>query len=750
MDEAPRTAHEERLLRHTPICALPSFDSFTTFDSVQDTLRDELGRATFEGESVRTHFCPVENGIGDTVFDALGTGDNCVYENTSEFTLLDWPKEGSVKTDYSPRIVAILNMIIDAYSGTDPVQFNKSVFRAMRFRVNDKRILCAVPSEVDIAPPLLSCQDDISPGVPISWYQTSLVGEFDRKWGPLASQAAIYARCLFAASEDRIFVPVLCLNYTEASFRLCIFHRGGLLATTPMILTTECGFREFVSTIIGLWQWDTPAKAGFEPALSQSYIRLNGCQYRIDHVLSRRPVLCGKATSVYAVRLDTSAGQAHPSESHTHRRYLPEFTKKVLRKLEKAPLPWDCLNPFDDLEPVPPSTSKCLDSITLPETFIVKCSHQPVDRDKEEDIFRVARGYVGVPEIITGYDAENIDVEAQDVVFWDVFRFGFVDDDSDSDYDDDEPTSDSEDGEEQTQVDEEGDKTREDGGQGSGGQVGADEGANQQRPQFRYRIHRHLIIKTMGNRLHQEMGPRAVALALQHAAIGHCALFTMSGYVHGDISQGNIIVLFETEIRQIPSALSSIVRSPECSAVLVDGDAAKKWISGSKSSHRSGTLPFLSWRIARLWEWKEPTDHTPLDDLESFIWVLLYSLLEWTKTQRTRDERMWWGYLNGTDGITTISILKKDTVKAWGLEDTYKSYPLSSYVSPFRELLHDWFVSVEASQAAYSELRANNAPAEEVLALFERAYVDFICISQRHIEELPLQFDTPKKKKIKA
>ncbi|KAH8990484.1 hypothetical protein EDB92DRAFT_746312 [Lactarius akahatsu] len=42
---------------------------------------------------------------------------------------------------------------------------------------------------------------------------------------------------------------------------------------------------------------------------------------------------------------------------------------------------------------------------------------------------------------------------------------------------------------------------------------------------------------------------------------------------------------------------------------------------------RQGTLPFMSIRLLDEWYLDRPTLHTVVDDLESFLWVLVWSLV---------------------------------------------------------------------------------------------------------------------------
>lgn len=59
----------------------------------------------------------------------------------------------------------------------------------------------------------------------------------------------------------------------------------------------------------------------------------------------------------------------------------------------------------------------------------------------------------------------------------------------------------------------------------------------------------------------------------------------------------------------------------------------------------------------------EQAPRAPVDDLESFVWVLLYELLYWAPN-RTLVEITWWNLLN-TDGVTKMSVSKRAILYDW-------------------------------------------------------------------------------------
>ncbi|KAG9224224.1 hypothetical protein CCMSSC00406_0004723 [Pleurotus cornucopiae] len=698
-------ACDERRMRHTPLST--NSNAYSTYTSTKDLppenqvtrerkqdelkgiISHELRDATFEGNWVREAFFPASGGIDKVVFDGLRGKEWTTNIRADEFALLNWPEagKGHERLFYEP-LVKLFNTIIDKFKALRPSQYQKSYFRDVRFAIYDRVLRGSIDSEAPLKPDFVALDGILGTDVRLYWYQTLIVGDVEGHWGDLVAQAGTYARCLFAATEHRIFIPMFLFCQDDLSFRVCLYHRGGLLATTPMALATKAGFREVVATIVGIWQWETLSQAGYDPCMTHSHISLNHAQYRITQVLCRRQAIRGRGTGVFAVKLDKELGR--PLRSRL-RRFLPEFTKELLEKVNLRA--WSRLNPYDDLEACNPTATKPL-NVKLPESFIVKCSHQPAGRDKEEDIFRSVQGYIGIPDILIGYEAQQFHTSENVPEFWPIkFRKN---------------------NEDAINPPDEGTAT-----------LISDSTAQA----FEVRCHRHLVIETMGHPLDETLGPPKLARALQHAAMGHCALFTQGRYLHRDVSNGNIIVLDEPVTRRIPDLLTSVIQSQDCVAFLIDGDVAKRWSSAEQSSHRFGTLPFLSLRISTEWASGGQASHTPIDDLESFAWVLLYELLHWAPS-RTQSETRWWKLLNA-DGVSHMPVSKRSILYEWQVEGP----KLSPYLSCCEKLLEKWFNSVQSWSKKCQNLMDTGVAldSEELMGLFGEAYKEFIGIVDTQI-----------------
>ncbi|KAF8272963.1 hypothetical protein EI94DRAFT_1499358, partial [Lactarius quietus] len=95
------------------------------------------------------------------------------------------------------------------------------------------------------------------------------------------------------------------------------------------------------------------------------------------------------------------------------------------------------------------------------------------------------------------------------------------------------------------------------------------------------------------------------------------------GVLHRDISSGNILRLRE------PIKRSPDVDHKRCCGFLIDGDHAIQWHEASigSSLEQSGTLPFMSTHLLNALYSGCRALHTAVDDLESFLWVLVWSLV---------------------------------------------------------------------------------------------------------------------------
>ncbi|KAA1122855.1 hypothetical protein PGTUg99_002314 [Puccinia graminis f. sp. tritici] len=135
--------------------------------------------------------------------------------------------------------------------------------------------------------------------------------------------------------------------------------------------------------------------------------------------------------------------------------------------------------------------------------------------------------------------------------------------------------------------------------------------------EFINRVHRRLILKDVGKPIWTVDSPLRLLEALEGCIIGHQALFA-AGYLHRDISANNLMVNDQAD-------------DPHYRSFLIDLDGAihRSMSNGDDGHTRTGTKVFMSISLLR---GRNP--HTPVDDLESFFWVLVWIGIHYPKDQR--------------------------------------------------------------------------------------------------------------------
>ncbi|KAL0952126.1 hypothetical protein HGRIS_008754 [Hohenbuehelia grisea] len=644
-------------------------------------LQSELGAATHESKLTCDTFCPDPSDRATAILNDLHQSGVFTHSPGAKVIAIPtWPvrtDSRSGETRYYPPFVAILNAIVAAFKKLFPKATSYYVKREVKFFVYDKEMAEAVEFSECLKPDILGALANVFNGVGnCSWFDAELFGEFKKDWKKLLAQAGSYARSAFAAGDNRLFVPSITFNHVTSIFRLCFFHRGGVIATPPMNILTYEGFKGFVTAITGMWNWENAEAAGHYTAQTHSHFSFNEELYQIDKLFCRRICVRGRATRVFGLRRELTMSAGPP----------PLLKERLERR-------GDPLEPLLRPKSAKPEQTVKLDRIKLPESLALKCSYPLAQKDREEDIFRPVKQYIGIVDIIAAYDVECVQAPASST-YWKIFEL---------------------------------DKKN----------------AVDHAPEVR--LHRHLLFRTVGQPLKAARGPRELGLAVLYGMIGHCALFTVGGYVHRDVSSGNILLLDRIEEREIPPCLADIVTAKDCAAVLADGDAAKKWGDTSDlASHRSGTKPFIASRLIDNWQNTHPAKllHTPIDDLESFIWVLYYTILEISDPKTLPEvEQTQWRLLN-SDLLGEVSGVKFALLVQWTTrKEAFEDHEYPARLLPFRDLFLAWFETSNVYVNSLTRLLAKKPPSlPDIKALSEKAYKQYIKEGLQHISSLPEDF----------
>jgi hypothetical protein len=133
------------------------------------------------------------------------------------------------------------------------------------------------------------------------------------------------------------------------------------------------------------------------------------------------------------------------------------------------------------------------------------------------------------------------------------------------------------------------------------------------------RIHCCLIVSPAGRPLYAYKSVRELLEVFRDAIAGHKSLFEDGKILHRDISENNIIIT-ESTTEEAPKG------------ILIDLDLAKELNSvPSTASHRTGTMQFMAVEVL------EGKGHTYRHDLESFLYVFLWTLIRYGHADEDND-----------------------------------------------------------------------------------------------------------------
>ncbi|KAH8992032.1 hypothetical protein EDB92DRAFT_1816151 [Lactarius akahatsu] len=194
--------------------------------------------------------------------------------------------------------------------------------------------------------------------------------------------------------------------------------------------------------------------------------------------------------------------------------------------------------------------------------------------------------------------------------------------------------------------------------------------------------------------------PAGLVETILHSMIGHYNLY-LGGVLHRDVSSGNILRLREP-INRSPGLSMGLLGLHDqdvnlCQGFLVDGDHAIERRKGAiaPSLERSGTLPFMSTRLLDEWRLNNLVLHTAIDDLESFLWVLVWSLVCVFKK-----------FANITNQNSRIHDLGRSLSSRSFLEIQSREASAKKWKDKvFRDLIRDWLRISETSRTVVNDLQ---------------------------------------------
>src|ERR1700731_3785256 len=147
-------------------------------------------------------------------------------------------------------------------------------------------------------------------------------------------------------------------------------------------------------------------------------------------------------------------------------------------------------------------------------------------------------------------------------------------------------------------------------------------------------------------------------------------------------------------------------------------------------------------RLVEIWAYDLPYQHTTIDDLESFLWLLLWCIFciieEKGKLDRAEARHLKQlrstdieSHINGRPGILAT------------IQQTVKRRTASAMVEKFQPLLFEWHkISTESSDIMFA-LQENPTPPDDdhLYKLTYEYFGDFLAKGNAHLKNLPTSWD---------
>ncbi|KAI7948405.1 hypothetical protein MJO29_010070 [Puccinia striiformis f. sp. tritici] len=192
---------------------------------------------------------------------------------------------------------------------------------------------------------------------------------------------------------------------------------------------------------------------------------------------------------------------------------------------------------------------------------------------------------------------------------------------------------------------------------------------------FINRVHRRLILKDVGKPIWTVGSPLRLLEALEGCMIGHQDLL-QAGYLHRDISINNLLVNDQAE-------------DPNRKSFLIDLDMAIRYPMTKDEDFRAryGTKVFMSENLL-----VGTYAHAPVDDLESFFWVLIWICIHYPEDQSNVISPLASWHAHNSKDLAGIKrrLLSEEPQELTGLFTAqYRNQHLFDCVIKFAQLMSD-------------------------------------------------------------
>ncbi|EGO23565.1 hypothetical protein SERLADRAFT_469595 [Serpula lacrymans var. lacrymans S7.9] len=344
----------------------------------------------------------------------------------------------------------------------------------------------------------------------------------------------------------------------------------------------------------------------------------------------------------------------------------------------------------------------------------------PLDGHDEVEVFRFTQGEMGIPEVYAQYTVEHgkkgawVEEEIRKIFLLEEIEFIY------------QGSKDTQSKRPNSQVEKETQSKIE----------------NQEEDvKMENRVHKRLILKTECCKFQTAAGPYQFLEGMLHGMMGHYNMYK-DGWLHRDVSDGNVLLLPEPEIRKPLTRFECTKNLTKCVGVISDGDQAIRWreLDRELGKHRSGTLPYISRRVLNAWNKNQSVLHTFADDLEAFFWVILCVLLNIGDGRQslTVDEGRWLHKLLAADDPDSSETNKRSTLQM--LEESLPYNDFSPIVMVFVPFFTEIIPLMKESTATVQRLNSDNL-VESLTTLGDKYYELWFKAFLRALPSLPKTWD---------
>jgi hypothetical protein len=149
-----------------------------------------------------------------------------------------------------------------------------------------------------------------------------------------------------------------------------------------------------------------------------------------------------------------------------------------------------------------------------------------------------------------------------------------------------------------------------------------------------------------------------------------------------------------------------------------------------------GTLPFMSVRLLKCWDSHETYEHTATDDLESFVWVLVWCILctNGSNTKDEIDENRTIKTLHTTNITSHINVKRGLLWDLWRTAEKNRASPMVQLFGPFLKTCEN---IIDRSSDTIASLLEHRGNIEASRTLTYEYFGEFIAAGAEYLTKLP-------------